>query len=360
MNLVFAAGFGIRFNCEVHWEITGYTSWDFEFKASRIPGFRIGDVGFIFGASREGNGIFRPIHHGTHTCNSSSLKLKRHIHYEEEQTMAKRYGNFVNPTTGETDWLEPSTISIVALQPKMVTRVGETSQSAIDFKLDCTPDEEHITLVAEYTADNKKYTSAAIMIPSETFAEAFAPVVYQDIALDESDMIKQAKDEASQDLTRRLMDNNVLMGGMQFAGFGYVYVENEKVMTIELIDFEYKIENGRPVKNARIRNCVSQASLANLENPQIKFYTGTHLVELLGPVVDVEKSTEGRVKNYALTIEDITIKTNGEMPQHTVFDEVDFDSEEFVDRFVSDRKNMLDDIIGTDSAIDDQFSGLFD
>lgn len=338
-------------------EIYGYNNETFEKKVSHVPGFRIGDLGFVSDNVFEG-GIFRPTNQ-THTCSTRALKLKRYTHYEEEQTMSTKVGSFTNPTTGETDWLEPNTISIIVLDSKMVVRVNETAKTPIDFKLNTTPDEKHITLTAEYTANNKKYSSNPVLIDVEKFASEFAVVVYQDTALDETDMIKDAKEEASRDLTKRLMDNNILMGGMQFAGIGFVYVDKEKVMTLEGIDFDYKVENGTPVRTAQIRNCVSQASLANLDNPRIVLYTGTHSVELLSPVVNMEKSSEGRIKTYLLNISDIVVKVDSENPEHTEFKELNFNNEDFVDLFVSDRKGLLDDITGNDSSFDDQFADLF-
>lgn len=318
-------------------------------------GFDIGDKGH---AAYRGD-IFISETNKVTTCLSSDLVLKIHTQTEEENEMSKKVGSFTNPNTGEEDWLEPSTISIVIVQPKMVTRVGETNQSAIDFKLDCTTDEEHITLVAEYTVSGVKYSSAPVLMPVEEFAIDFANLIYADRALDEADLIKEAKDQASQDLTRRLLDNNILMGGMQFSGFGFVNVGGDKVMSIDIVEFEYAIQSGQPVKSAMIRNCVSQASLLNLENPQIEFFTGTHKVVLVNPVVKQEGTLEGRIKTYALSIDDIVVTVDASMPDHKVYEACDFDNESFLDAFVEERKSLLDDIVGDDSDLDDQLAGLF-
>jgi hypothetical protein len=202
---------------------------------------------------------------------------------EEDNAMGKRVGSYINPTTGEEDWLEPETISMVVLQPKMITKVGEVNQSAIDFKLGATKDEENITLIAEYTSNGSKYSSEPVLIPSESFADEFKDVIYSDKSLDEADIVKTAKETACQDLTKKLMDNSILMGGMNFAGFGFVTVDNDKTLTLESIEFDYKIEGNKGVCSATIRNCVGQASLQNLEHPVIKLWNGTHKIELVLP-----------------------------------------------------------------------------
>jgi hypothetical protein len=271
--------------------------------------------------------------------------------------MGKRVGSFINPTTGEEDWLEPETISMVVLQPKMITKVGEVNQSAIDFKLDSTKDEENITLVAEYSSNGTKYSSAPVLMPAETFAEEFKDIIYSDQSLDEADIVKTAKETACQDLTRKLMDNNILMGGMNFAGFGFVTVDKDKVLTLESVEFDYKIEGDKGICSATIRNCVGQASLQNLENPEIKLWNGTYKIELVKPVVT--EAIEGRTKDYVLKIDSISLDPDTSMPAHATYEKPDFKNEDFLDKFINERKSLLDDISGDDSDLDDRFSDIF-
>lgn len=276
---------------------------------------------------------------------------------KEDNDMGKRVGSFINPATGEEDWLEPETISMVVLQPKMITKVGEVNQSAIDFKLDATKDEENIMLIAEYSSNGARHSSAPVLMPAETFADKFKDIIYSDKSLDESDIVKAAKETACQDLTRKLLDNNVLMGGMSFAGFGFVTVDNDKVLTIESIDFDYRIENEKGVCSATIRGCVGQASLQNLENPVIKLWNNTHRVELVKPVVT--EAIEGRTKDYVLKIDSISVTPDTSMPEHATYEKPDFKNEDFLDKFISERKSLLDDISGDDSDLDDRFSDIF-
>lgn len=271
--------------------------------------------------------------------------------------MGKRVGSFINPATGEEDWLEPDTISMVVLQPKMITKVGEVNQSAIDFKLDCTKDEENITLVAEYSSNGKKYSSEPVLMPAETFAEEFKDIIYSDKSLDEADIIKNAKEAACQDLTMKLMDNSILMGGMNFSGFGFVTVDGDKVLTLESIEFEYRVEGDKGIHSATVKGCVGQASLQNLENPEIKLWNGTYRIELARPVVT--EAREGRLKDYVLKIDDIILVPDTSMPAHATYEKPNFNNEDFLDKFISERKSLLDDISGDDSDLDDRFSDIF-
>lgn len=276
---------------------------------------------------------------------------------KEDNDMGKRVGSFINPATGEEDWLEPDTINMVVLQPKMITKVGEVNQSAIDFKLDSTKDEDNIILVAEYSSNGKKFSSEPVMMPAGTFANEFADIIYTDKSLDEAEIIKNAKDTACQDLTKKLMDNSILMGGMNFAGFGFITVDNDKVLTLESIEFDYRVEGDKGVCSATIKGCVGQASLQNLENPEIKLWNGTHRIELVKPVVT--EAIEGRIKDYVLKIDNISLNPDKTMPEHATYEKPDFKNEDFLDKFISERKSLLDDISGEDSDLDDRFSDLF-
>lgn len=271
--------------------------------------------------------------------------------------MGKRIGSYINPVTGEEDWFEPDTINMIILQPRMVTKVGDTNQSSIEFKLDSINNDDTIVLTAEYESNDKKYVSTQIETPSETFADELKDIIYADKSLDESDLIISMKDKACEDLTRRLMDNGILTGGMKFTGFGFVYADNDKVLTIESIDFDYRVSNGRGIYTAEIHDCVGQASLNNLENPIIKLWNGTHSIEVVNP--KVEEALEGRLKDYRITMSDIVIKSDFEMPEHKVFENPNFSNENFMDEFITERKSLLDDISGNDSDLEDRFDDLF-
>jgi hypothetical protein len=288
---------------------------------------------------------------------ADKLELSYYNEDKEEYTMGRRIGNFVNPQNGEPDWLEPETVSMIILQPQMVTRVGEVSQSSIEFKLTENEENKTIDLVAEYSVGNNKYTSEPIKMQEDNFSEEFSKIVYEDKALDDSDIIKETKSEAIKNLTAKLLDNGIMIGGMQFNGFGLVVADKDKVMTIESLDFNYTIEDNRGVRTVKLYNCVGQVSLKNLERPDIKFYTGTHKISLIDP--QVTASQEGRLKDYTLTVRDFKLNTDATMPEHKIYDKINANNDDFLDEFIMERKSLLDDVIDRDEDLDDRFSDFF-
>ena len=246
---------------------------------------------------------------------------------------------------------------MIVLQPRIVTKVGDTNQSTIEFKLDSTEDEENIILVAEYTVNGNKFVSDPVLMPSLQFAEVFSVVIYEDKCLDDTELIKDAKEQACKSLTAKLMDNNVLLGGTDFIGFGFVFVENNKVLTVEKIEFSYKYESNRKHYTAVIRNCVGNVSFSGLNNPTIEFWTGRHKVKLHNP--QVTKAIEGRLKDYELSISDITISVDNNMPAHTVYDKLNFNNEDFLEAFIKERNSLLDNLLVNDLDLDDRFDDLF-
>jgi hypothetical protein len=275
---------------------------------------------------------------------------------EEEMEMGRKVGNYINPATGEADWFEPDTIGMVILQPKMATKVGDTTQTAIDFKLDNIDAERVVTIAAQYTNNGKVYSSDLIKIEEEEFGLAFSQKIYSNKSLDEVETVKQAKDRAVQNLTNKLLEAGIMMGGMQFTGFGFITVDGDKVLTIESIEFTYRVESGRPVRNVTLKHCVGHAQLSNLKNPQITFYTGKHKVAVTG--IEVLESIEGRVKDYVLKVEDLTLVTDDTFPKHDSYTEYRFSNEDFLDTFVNERRTHLDDVVNSDNDLSDRFGGF--
>jgi hypothetical protein len=286
--------------------------------------------------------------------NAGVIKIKV---TEEDNNMGKRVGNYTNPQTGEEDWLEPDSVGMIVLQSKIITKVGEVNQSSIDFKLSASADENNILLTAEYSTNGQKYISKPAETPSETFADVLKDYIYADKTLDDSQLIKDMKDKACQDLSQRLMDNNILIGGMQFAGIGFVTADGDKMLTIESIDFDYTVQNNSGVRTAKLNNCVGTASLTNLENPQVVLYTGSYKIELIG--IEVKQAEEGRLKDYVLSIQDIKITSDSSMPEHKVYESMNLNNEDFVDSFIEERKKLLPSVNNEDDDFDDRFGGLF-
>jgi hypothetical protein len=271
--------------------------------------------------------------------------------------MARRIGNWTNPNTGEADWFEPETINLIALQPKMVLRVGDTVQTAVDFRLGNINETKKITLFAEYTSNGKQYVSKTIEVDEVEFGEQFIQKVYAERALDEADIVKSMKDQCMEDLTKRLMDAGILLGGMQLAGFGFVFAEGDRVMTIDGLDFEYVIRENQGVKNVVLHNCVGQVELSSLDRPNIEFYTGQYKIVAVTP--KVTKSVESKIKEYTIEVKDFVVTPNTTMPEHKAYEKINVNDDEFIDAFIKERKTLLDDIFGRDDD-DDRIDDILD
>jgi hypothetical protein len=142
---------------------------------------------------------------------------------------------------------------------------------------------------------------------------------------------------------------------MEFEGFGFIKIEKDKVMTVEGVGFTYRVDNGTAIYEFDLHNCVSQASLANLANTRLEFYTGTH--RILATNLEVLESVEGRTKSYKIVSRDMDLVKNTEMPEHEEFDHPDYENDDFLDKFIAARKSLLDDE-NEDEDLDSRFGGL--
>lgn len=305
--------------------------------------------GFIF------NGFF---HSGKYSVNMDYISdISENT--KEENKLSRKVGNFINPKTGENDWLEPDTIHLVLLQPTMVTKVGNVSQSPIEFKLGNIDENRTITLKAIYKDNDSIYQSEVIEMDEELFANEFSEKVYNSEQVDECNIVINAKSEAIKDLTKQLMENNILIGGMELDGLGFVMIDDDKLMTIEELSFYYNVQGTNAIKTINIKDVVGQASLPNLLEPIIKFYTDEFLVTISG--IEVTESLEGALKSYTATIEEIKVEkiSNSSLPNYTDYGKIHADNEELLNSFIKDRRSLLDDFIEQDDDLDMRFNDLF-
>lgn len=271
--------------------------------------------------------------------------------------MSRKVGSFTNPNSGETDWFEPDTISMVILQSRMITKVGDTVQTAIDFELGNDNAKKVVTLQAKYTTNGTTFTSKIVEADELEFGAQFVDRVYADDALDNAKIVEEMKSEAIKDLTKRLMDNGVLIGGMEVEGIGFILVDGDKVLTVEELTFEYSVVENQPVNTVTLKNCVGQAALKNLNNPEIEFYTEGYKISVVNPQLKEEK--EGRLKDYVVNASDVLVSKSSNMPKYTSFENFNPNDEAALEEFISSRKSLLDDTIEQDEDLDDRFGSLF-
>lgn len=258
----------------------------------------------------------------------------------------KRIGSFINPATGEEDWVEPETIPNILLIPNRVTRLGDTFETPVDFKMVYVEQEEVINLYAEYTVGSKIYRSSNHSFPVEDIANEIALIVYANKTLDDSTMMQEAKRITMQNLTEKLFNEGIILSNFNVRGLGYVYVQKQKAMLFESIQVQ---QSNRDI-TATISECYSSVSLGNLDSPKFVFNTGNHEIEF--DLNSVTHAEEGRIKTYNLIISNLKVKQKTQL----------INLEKFADeeRLLENRMQMLDSLVQLDDDFDDRFGDFFD
>lgn len=258
----------------------------------------------------------------------------------------KRVGSYINPITGEEDWVEPETIPNILLIPQRVTRVGDTFETPIDFKMSYVKSEEVINLYAEYNMGTRTYRSTSYSIPVEDIANEIALIVYANKALDDSDLIKEAKRVTMQNLTEKLFNENIVLSDFEVKGLGFIYVDGLKAMLFETAGLKAE---GRD-KILIIKDCIGSVSLENLDNPKILFNTGNHEIEFM--FEKVKSSQEGRIRTYEVNISDLIVKPKVQL--------INLEEIKDEDELIKNRMQLLDSFTPVDDDFDDRFGGFFD
>jgi hypothetical protein len=254
--------------------------------------------------------------------------------------MEKRVGSFINPKTGEEDWIDIMLANSIVLLSDTVTKVGDTSQSRVTYHFDYDAKADKLFFTAKIKLDGNDYSSDKIEYGQEALANIFKDSSYMEKPLDEMDAIKELKVVGCQNLTNVLLRHNIIIGGASFTGLGFVYVENDKMLSIESIDLRYSVDNNsKPSYEATLKNCVGQAPLDSLINPEIRFYTGEKVLRISD--IKVASSVDGMVKSFVVTMPGIELSSSNEMLEHKTFDASNFTDEEYLREFVIDRSSLL-------------------
>lgn len=257
-----------------------------------------------------------------------------------------RIGNYIDPVTGEEHWVEPETIENILLIPKRVTKLGDSFETPIEYKITYKESEAKIGIYAEYIYNNRSYRSNTIDYDVEEFANEIAMIVYANKTMDDSDLVKEAKDKATSMLTDKLFNEGVILSDFSANGIGYVYINNKKVIVFDSIECDCKGSE----KNTKltIKNCIGSLSLQNLDNPQIIFNTGNH--ELVFTYEKVINAEEGRIRNYEVAVSDIVVK-----PKTTIVTLQNIADE---DELIQNRMTLLDSLTNEEDDIDDRFDDI--
>lgn len=259
----------------------------------------------------------------------------------------ERIGSYINPVTGEEDWIEPKTIENILLIPKRVKRIGDPAETPIEFKLSYREEEEKVGLYAEYYLNNRSYRSDVIDFDLEEFANEIAAIVYSNKTLDESTMVKEAKERTFARLTERLFSENIVLSDFLVKGLGFVYTDNKKAIVFDTLRAQAESNNSSDAIIS-IENCIGSISLQNLNNPKIIFNTGNH--EITFNFKEVQNANEGRIRNYDIKVSNLSVK-----PSMQFINLKDIKDE---DDLIQDRMTLLDSLSSEDDDLDDRFNDI--
>lgn len=258
-----------------------------------------------------------------------------------------RIGNYIDPVTGEEHWVEPETIENILLIPKRVTKLGDSFETPIEYRITYNEANKTVGIYAEYIHNNRSYRSTSVDYDVEEFANEIAMIVYANRTMDDSDLVKEAKEKTTALLTDRLFNEGIILSDFNSKGVGYVYVnDDKKVIVFDEIECHSK-GAGRYI-SLIMKNCIGSISLQNIDRPKITFCTSNH--EISFDFIQVVESEEGRIRNYEIEIGDLFVK-----PKTTVISLQDFTDE---DDLIQNRMSLLDSLMDEDDDIDDRFDDI--
>lgn len=258
-----------------------------------------------------------------------------------------RIGNYIDPLTGEEHWVEPETIENILLIPKRITKLGDNFETPIEYRITYNEAEKTVGIYAEYIYNNRSYRSTSVDFDVEEFANEIAMIVYANRTMDDSDLVKEAKEKTTALLVDRLFNEGVILSDFNSKGIGYVYANDDKKVIV-FDEIECRSQGTGRYISLTMKNCVGAISLQNIDRPRITFCTNNH--EISFEFIQVVESEEGRIRNYEIEISDLSIK-----PKTTVITLQDFADE---DDLIQNRMSLLDSLVDEEDDLDDRFDDI--
>lgn len=266
--------------------------------------------------------------------------------------MGRRVGEFINPETGEKDWLDVSTVKNIRLLPEKAVCFNDYCDFVIEYKLDNIDMLKVVTLTAEAEIGKKKYKSEPQYIDELEFAHYLAEVVYDDRTIDNEEFMLDLKERAKNDLQYKLLRDNYIIGNFELDGAGFVYSGDKKVMTIEKMAI--RVEDVDTI-NVELIDCVGPIDLGNVIDPKIVFYSSD--LEIKIDNFQIKSSTHSRLKKYTVHPKLIFVS---ETDEHVYFDVIQpgDNQDEYIDELIANRQAMLDDLSKRENLLDERFADI--
>ena len=196
------------------------------------------------------------------------------------QIAKTRIGSFSNPKTKEEDWLGVEKIPEITFLPKDIYLFGDSQETSINFRCYYTPEDETISMVAEYKINNDDFESDPIVSKDDLIATQVCRCVYEDTELDDNEVFAQLKNSTFENLSNKLIIAGHLVDHAKMDGMGFIVARNKRVGTFTNVEFD--IQRGRNTMKVTLGNCVSSANINNLMEPHIEFYANDKRYNLNG------------------------------------------------------------------------------
>lgn len=267
--------------------------------------------------------------------------------------MTRKIGSFNNPFTGETDWLVPDTVKELSILSQQICDVKSETKQEIGFELTNDNDKKVIIL----TGKTHGY-SCSRELDELLFATELSKALYEEKTIEESDFMKKVISDIRKDLCKNIeINSGIFMQENQYDGIGFISSNGVKAITIEKISFG-KVDYSSNQVEITLHDCTGPSILKNISNPVVSFYTKDH--ELSIPVSNIKSEGLGSLREYVLQISvlDIIATESKENIEYEVFEDINIDNEEAVQKFLASRGKLINSGYVDQDQTEDYFDDI--
>jgi hypothetical protein len=268
--------------------------------------------------------------------------------------MTRKIGNFHDEKTGETHWLEPSTVRDYPLPPGRIAEFGHSGYRTVNYTLSDNETSKTIELVASVELSTGAVVkSDPVSMDENKFAELLFDAYVKDETFANKDEIKSFTEEAAVTLAYYAYTQaGIILDALALDGFGSVFYGEDRVATFDGI--QVKIEPYEKNCEIQLINSVSQATLNAEKSPRIRFISKDKALKV--PSFDFKHVHAGFITQYIITAEKTLIEPTSEINPlvHTFDDSVTPESP-----YMAERIALLASAELEDDAFEDRFGDIF-
>lgn len=267
--------------------------------------------------------------------------------------MSRRVGNFIDEKTGETHWLEPSTVKDYPLPAGRIAEFGESGYRTINYILSDNETDKTIELVARVeVADGTMVESDPVSMDELKFAELLFESYSNDETFANKEQIKEFTEAAATTLAiNAFKETGAVLNGLKVDGFGSIYYGDDRVATFDNVEVTLEAYSN----NAEIKlvNSVSQTTVNTDKNPSVTFISNGKIMNI--DTFVIASTTPGIVTQYSITTEALSVwDTDEKIPFVHRYDE----SVTSESPYMEERTALLASAELDDDAFEDRFDFL--